>query len=248
MEQAKTMVSITNLHKSFGHTAVLGGIDLTIKAGEIFCLLGANGAGKTTLVNILSTLLKADSGSVQVGGFALPREAKNVRAIISLTGQYAAVDGFLTGRENLEMIAALRHEKHPKAVAGEMLAQFDLTDAADRQASAYSGGMRRRLDIAMSLIGKPKLLFLDEPTTGLDPQSRIAMWSLVRTLKEAGTTIFLTTQYIEEAEALADHIAILANGAIVREGSVATLLSGCPGAESLEEVFLKIVAGGKENA
>lgn len=207
--------------------------------------MGSNGAGKTTLVNILTTLLAPDNGSVWINGYDLQKEASSIRRIISLTGQYAAVDGFLTGRENLELIANLRHTENPKAIADKLLKQFNLTDAAERCTSTYSGGMRRRLDIAMSLIGNPLLIFLDEPTTGLDPQSRIAMWKIVKELKNQGITIFLTTQYIEEAEQIADHIAVLDKGKIVAQGTVKELLKQYPQAETLEQVFLSIV--GKES-
>ena len=239
--QKENIITINNVRKAYKDVSVLDGINLQIKKGEIFCLLGSNGAGKTTLVNILSTLLKADDGTAYIGGYELQKDAKNVRHIISLTGQYAAVDGFLTGRENLELIANLRHEENPKAVAEQMLHQFGLTDAADRQTSTYSGGMRRRLDIAMSLVGEPLLVFLDEPTTGLDPQSRIAMWETIRTLTTQGVTVLLTTQYIEEAEQLADHIAILDKGIITAEGTTEELLDQYPDAKTLEQVFLLIV-------
>lgn len=239
--QTENMITISNIHKSYRNVHVLSGINLDIKKGEIFCLLGSNGAGKTTLVHILSTLLKADDGTAYINSYELQKDAKQVRHVISLTGQYAAVDGFLTGRENLEMIANLRHLKNPKAVAKELLEQFALTDAADRQSSTYSGGMLRRLDIAISLIGDPLLIFLDEPTTGLDPQSRIAMWETIRNLKDQGVTVFLTTQYIEEAEQLADHIAILDKGTITAEGTVKELLALYPDSGTLEQVFLTII-------
>ena len=234
-------LTIHNLSKSFQNHRVLAGINLEVKKGEIFCLLGSNGAGKTTLVSILTTLLSADGGTVFINGYNLQQEPKKIREIISLTGQYAAVDGFLTGRENLELIANLRHMKEPKAVAEAMLAQFNLTKAADKHTITYSGGMRRRLDIAMSLIGELQLIFLDEPTTGLDPQSRIAMWDTVKELRNQGTTIFLTTQYIEEAEQLADNIAILNKGIITVKGSVQELLAKYPDTTTLEQVFLKVI-------
>ncbi|NLB80145.1 MAG: ATP-binding cassette domain-containing protein [Clostridiaceae bacterium] len=229
------------MRKSYREVTILSGINLNIKKGEIFCLLGSNGAGKTTLINILSTLIKADAGTALVNGYELNKDTKKIRHVISLTGQYAAVDGFLTGRENLELIANLRHMENPNEVVEKMLRQFNLTDAADRQTSTYSGGMRRRLDIAMSLIGEPLLIFLDEPTTGLDPQSRIAMWETIRTLTSQGVTVFLTTQYIEEAEQLADHIAILDKGIIATEGTTQGLFKQYPDAKSLEQVFLSIV-------
>lgn len=239
--QKENIVTVHNVRKSFKNVSVLAGVNLTLKRGEIFCLLGSNGAGKTTLVNILATLLKADYGTAYINNYELQKDAKKVRHSISLTGQYAAVDGFLTGRENLELIASLRHMESPRTIAEEMLDKFNLTDAADRQTSTYSGGMRRRLDIAMSLIGKPLLIFLDEPTTGLDPQSRIAMWETIRTLTNQGMTVFLTTQYIEEAEQLADHIAILDKGIIAAEGTASELLARYPDAKTLEQVFLLIV-------
>lgn len=240
LEQKENIISISNVRKSYQEVSVLDGVHLNIRKGEIFCLLGSNGAGKTTLVNILATLLTADDGMVHIHGHELQKDAEKVRSIISLTGQYAAVDDFLTGRENLELIANLRHVEDAKAVADEMLVQFSLTDAADRQTVTYSGGMRRRLDIAMSLIGDPLVLFLDEPTTGLDPQSRIAMWKMIKALTDKGVTVFLTTQYIEEAEQLADHIAILDKGTIIAEGTVEELLFRYPDAKTLEEVFLSI--------
>ncbi len=241
MAQKESIITINNMRKSYREVTILSGINLNIKKGEIFCLLGSNGAGKTTLINILSTLIKADAGTALVNGYELNKDTKKIRHVISLTGQYAAVDGFLTGRENLELIANLRHMENPNEVVEKMLRQFNLTDAADRQTSTYSGGMRRRLDIAMSLIGEPLLIFLDEPTTGLDPQSRIAMWETIRTLTSQGVTVFLTTQYIEEAEQLADHIAILDKGIIATEGTTQGLFKQYPDAKSLEQVFLSIV-------
>jgi len=241
LAQKESIITINNMRKSYREVTILSGINLNIKKGEIFCLLGSNGAGKTTLINILSTLIKADAGTALVNGYELNKDTKKIRHVISLTGQYAAVDGFLTGRENLELIANLRHMENPNEVVEKMLRQFNLTDAADRQTSTYSGGMRRRLDIAMSLIGEPLLIFLDEPTTGLDPQSRIAMWETIRTLTSQGVTVFLTTQYIEEAEQLADHIAILDKGIIATEGTTQGLFKQYPDAKSLEQVFLSIV-------
>ena len=224
----ENIITVTSLKKSFKNNQVLSDVSFTIRKGSIFALLGSNGAGKTTAVKILSTLSKADGGSATICGYDVKHQAEKVRECISLTGQYAAVDESLTGRENLEMIGKLRHLPNVKNRASELLEVFRLEDAAKRLASTYSGGMRRRLDIAMSLVGNPKVLFLDEPTTGLDPQNRIAMWGMVRELADNGTTILLTTQYLEEAENLADHIAILHNGKITAEGSAKELKAVLP--------------------
>lgn len=213
------MIQVSSLKKSFKDLNVLNGINLSISKGSIFALLGSNGSGKTTTVNILSTLMKPDNGKATICGFDVVEDGDKVREHISLTGQYAAVDELLTGRENLRMVGALYHLSNKNQKADEMLESFNLTDAGDRRVSTYSGGMRRRLDLAMSLIGNPSIIFLDEPTTGLDPQSRISMWKIVRSLADSGTTVFLTTQYLEEAEQLADHIAILHNGVIAAEGT-----------------------------
>src|SRR4029079_8639170 len=207
-------IQVQGIEKSFKDVHVLRGIDFNVKAGSIFALLGSNGAGKTTLVRILSTLLKADAGSATVHGFDVAEEPADVRDSISLTGQFAAVDEILSGRENLVLVARLRHLQDPGTVAGDLLDRFSLTDAADGRVSTYSGGMRRRLDIAMSLIGSPQVIFLDEPTTGLDPQSRAEVWNTVKDLAGKGTTVLLTTQYLDEAEQLADRIAILHEGRI----------------------------------
>ncbi|MHB9142075.1 MAG: ABC transporter ATP-binding protein, partial [Paludibacter sp.] len=217
--------------------------------GSIFALLGSNGAGKTTIVKILTTLLKQDSGTTIVNGFDLVSEPDHVRQSISLTGQFAAVDEILTGRENIIMIARLRHLNNPRQVADDLLKRFSLTEAADRGVSTYSGGMRRRLDIAMSLVGKPQLIFLDEPTTGLDPEGRIEVWKIVKELADGGTTVFLTTQYLEEAEQLADRIAILHEGKIIVSGTLEELKKLFPPAKveyiekqpTLEEIFLAII-------
>ncbi|SET35060.1 ABC transporter ATP-binding protein [Paenibacillus sp. NFR01] len=250
MEKA---IEVRNLRKSFKTTEVLKGVDLEVNRGEIFALLGSNGAGKTTMVRILTTLLKLDAGTATVNGFDVVSKPENVRHAISLTGQFAAVDEILTGRENLIMIAKLRHLDHPRQVADDLLKRFGLTDAADRKPSTYSGGMRRRLDIALSLVGKPQIIFLDEPTTGLDPEARIEVWKIVKELAEAGTTVFLTTQYLEEAEQLADRIAILHEGRIIASGTLAELKKLFPTARveyvekqpTLEEIFLAII-GKKE--
>jgi ABC-2 type transport system ATP-binding protein len=220
-----------------------------VRTGSIFALLGSNGAGKTTLVRILSTLLKADAGTATVNGYDVTAEPGDVRQSISLTGQFAAVDEVLTGRENLVLIARLRHLKNPGAIADGLLARFSLTEARNRKASTYSGGMRRRLDIAMSLIGNPPIIFLDEPTTGLDPQARIEVWQTVKQLAGQGTTVMLTTQYLDEAEQLADRIAILHKGTIIQNGTLTELKQLLPPAKveyiekqpSLEDVFLALV-------
>jgi ABC-2 type transport system ATP-binding protein len=241
-------ISIKNLTKSFGDNAVLKGVDLEVQPGTIFALLGSNGAGKTTTVNIASTLMKSDGGSVSVAGHDVVEQADEVRKSISLTGQFAAVDEVLTGRENLELIAKLRRVGDPKTVAADLLSRFGLTDAGDRRAGTYSGGMKRRLDIAMSLVGSPAVIFLDEPTTGLDPEGRLEVWRTVKELAHKGTTILLTTQYLDEAEQLADRIAILHGGVIIAEGTLAQLKALFPPATveyvekqpTLEEIFLAI--------
>lgn len=216
-------VQVKGLRKAYKKTQVLNGVTFNVEQGAIFALLGANGAGKTTTINILTTLQPADAGTAMVDGLSVQAHAANVRRRISLTGQFAAVDDVLTGRENLELIAELRHMPNPATTANALLTQFDLMEAADRRTLTYSGGMRRRLDIAMSLIGDPSVIFLDEPTTGLDPQSRNMMWDTIRSLAAAGKTIFLTTQYLEEADQLADHIAVLHHGRIVAEGTAREL-------------------------
>ena len=200
-------IRVQGIEKSFKDLHVLRGVDFDVSTGSIFALLGSNGAGKTTLVRILSTLLKADAGTATVHSYDVAGKPGDVRQSISLTGQFAAVDEVLTGRENLVLVAKLRHLKNPGAIADDLLARFALTDAGNRKASTYSGGMRRRLDIAMSLIGNPPIIFLDEPTTGLDPQARIEVWQTVKQLAKGGTTVLLTTQYLDEAEQLADRIA-----------------------------------------
>jgi len=244
-----TAVQVTGIEKSFKQTHVLRGVDFGIATGSIFALLGSNGAGKTTLIRILSTLLKADKGTAAVLGFDVAASPGDVRESISLTGQFAAVDEVLTGRENLILVAKLRHLKNPGAVADELLARFSLTDAGKRKAATYSGGMRRRLDIAMSLIGNPPIIFLDEPTTGLDPEGRNEVWQTVKQLAGQGTTVLLTTQYLDEAEQLADRIAILHKGTIIQNGTLAELKKLLPPAKteyvekqpSLEDVFLALV-------
>jgi len=250
MEQ---MIQIQGLQKSYQNLNVLKGVDLTVEKGTIFALLGSNGAGKTTLIRILATLLPSDSGSASVAGADVSINPDRVRRTISLTGQFTAVDDVLTGRENLILIAKLRHLQQPQCIADELLERFSLTEAGNRITGTYSGGMRRRLDIAMSLIGDPEVIFLDEPTTGLDPEGRIEVWNTIKALANSGTTVFLTTQYLEEAEQLADHIAILHEGKIIANGTLDALKRLFPPAKeeyvlkqpTLEEVFLSIV-GGKE--
>jgi len=255
---ADQAIRVRGLEKSYKQKKedlrVLRGVDFDVARGSIFALLGSNGAGKTTVVNILSTLLKADAGTATVAGFDIATQGAQVRESISLTGQFAAVDEILTGRENLVLVARLRHLKHGAQIADDLLDRFQLTDAAKRRVSTYSGGMRRRLDIAMSLIGNPPVIFLDEPTTGLDPQSRAEVWNSVRKLAGQGSTVLLTTQYLDEAEHLADRIAILHQGRIIANGTLAELTRLFPPAKveyvekqpTLEEVFLAIV-GDKAN-
>ena len=243
-------VQVLALEKSFGELQVLRGVDFDVRRGSIFALLGSNGAGKTTVIRILATLLRADGGTAGVNGFDVATQAGEVRESISLTGQFAAVDEILTGRENLLLVARLRHLTGVGAIADHLLARFDLTEAAHRKVSTYSGGMRRRLDIAMSLIGDPPVVFLDEPTTGLDPEARLEVWQAVRDLAAGGTTVLLTTQHLEEAEQLADRIAILHGGRIIENGTLAELKVLLPPATveyvekqpTLEDVFLSLVA------
>ncbi|WP_115790387.1 ABC transporter ATP-binding protein [Arthrobacter silvisoli] len=242
-------IRVRGLEKSYKELHVLRGVDFEVERGSIFALLGSNGAGKTTVVRILSTLLKADAGTATVLGFDVAANPAGVRESISLTGQFAAVDEVLTGRENLILLARLRHLADPGAVADGLLARFSLTEAGGRKTAGYSGGMRRRLDIAMSLIGNPPVIFLDEPTTGLDPQARIEVWQTVKELARNGTTVLLTTQYLDEAEHLADRIAILHKGTIIQNGTLEELKRLLPPAEieyvekqpSLEDVFLALV-------
>ncbi|WP_438445235.1 ABC transporter ATP-binding protein [Gorillibacterium sp. sgz5001074] len=248
-------IRVKDLKKNYKDAEVLKGVHFEVEKGSIFALLGSNGAGKTTTVKILTTLLRPDSGSAVVNGFDVAAKPDAVRQSISLTGQFAAVDEILTGRENLILIAKLRHLSNPRQAADDLLKRFSLTDAADRRVSTYSGGMRRRLDIAMSLVGKPQLIFLDEPTTGLDPEGRIEVWKTVKELVKGGTTVFLTTQYLEEAEQLADRIAILHEGRIIAGGTLEDLKKRFPPAKveyvekqpTLEDIFLAIVGKKEDN-
>ncbi len=242
-------IRVEGLEKSYKQLHVLHGVDFVVVRGSIFALLGSNGAGKTTVVKILSTLLKSDAGNATVNGFDVVAQAPDVRQSISLTGQFAAVDEILSGRENLVLVARLRHLKDPGSIADDLLDRFGLSDAAARKVSTYSGGMRRRLDIAMSLIGNPPVIFLDEPTTGLDPEARLEVWRAVKELVGRGTTVLLTTQYLDEAEQLADRIAILHEGRVRVNGTLAELKQLIPPARveyvekqpTLEEVFLALV-------
>lgn len=252
MSTNTSAIRVRGLEKAYGKLTVLRGVDFDVARGAIFALLGSNGAGKTTVVRILSTLLKADAGSVTINSFDVATQPAQVRESISLTGQFAAVDEILTGRENLVLVAKLRHLKNPGAIVDTLLSRFALTEAGGRKVAEYSGGMRRRLDIAMSLIGDPPVIFLDEPTTGLDPERRIEVWRAIKELAAGGTTVLLTTQYLDEAEELADRIAILHQGRILVHGTLDELKKLLPPAEieyvekqpSLEDVFLSLVGDG----
>jgi ABC-2 type transport system ATP-binding protein len=252
-------IHVQGLEKSYKKLRALRGVDFDVARGSIFALLGSNGAGKTTVVKILSTLLKPDAGTATVDGFDVAAQPGSVRESISLTGQFAAVDEILTGRENLVLMARLRHLKDAKGagrIAADLLARFQLTDAAGRRVSTYSGGMRRRLDIAMSLIGNTPVIFLDEPTTGLDPQSRVEVWNSVRQLAGQGSTVLLTTQNLDEAEQLADRIAILHQGRIIANGTLAELKQLFPPAKveyvekqpTLEDIFLAITGNDRTDS
>jgi len=238
LKASKPVIEIKDLHKSYGKNQVLKGVDFSVKRGTMVALLGPNGAGKTTIVRILSTLLHPDSGDVKIEGHDVLTEADKVRKVIGLTGQSAAVDELLTGRENLEMMGRLYRltKRSSKERAQELLEQFDLVKAAERPAKTYSGGMRRRLDLAVSLIATPPVIYLDEPTTGLDPRSRLAMWSIIRKLVGEGTTILLTTQYLEEADQLADRIVVIDGGKVIAEGT-AEQLKARVGKDRLEFIF-----------
>ena len=248
----ESAIQVRGLEKSYKELRVLRGVDLEVARGAIVALLGSNGAGKTTMVKILSTLLAADRGTARVNGFDVAAQPARVRESISLTGQFAAVDEILSGRENLVLVARLRHLKNPGVIADDLLRRFALTGAGGRRAATYSGGMRRRLDIAMSLIGNPPVIFLDEPTAGLDPQARLEVHQAVRELARGGTTVLLTTQYLDEAEQLADQTAILHQGRIIVDGTLAELRQLLPPAQveyvekqpSLEDVFFAVT--GKE--
>ncbi|GHO81984.1 glycosyl transferase family 8 [Ktedonobacter sp. SOSP1-85] len=253
-------IEVKSLRKIFAgakgaKTEVLKGVDFNVRKGEIFALLGSNGAGKTTTINILSTLLKSDEGTATVNGFDLVSQSEKVRRSISLTGQFAAVDEILTGRENILLIAKLRNIPKPAQFADGLLKRFGLTNAANKPARTYSGGMKRRLDIAMSLVGEPAVIFLDEPTTGLDPEGRLEVWKTVKELADGGTTILLTTQYLEEAEQLADRIAILHDGKIIAHGTLEELKKLFPSVKveyiekqpTLEEIFLAIIGKKEDN-
>jgi ABC-2 type transport system ATP-binding protein len=254
METNNAALQVRGLRKSYDQLHVLRGVDFDVGRGSIFALLGSNGAGKTTIVRILTTLLKPDSGTASVDGFDVVSQPARVRESVSLTGQFAAVDEILTGRENLILIAKLRHVKSAGTVADDLLGRFGLVDAAERRVSTYSGGMRRRLDIAMSLIGDPRIIFLDEPTTGLDPEGRIEVWQVIQNLADSGTTVLLTTQYLDEAEKLADRIAILHEGTIIVSGTLEDLRKLLPPAKveyverqpTLEEIFLAIIRSDKK--
>ncbi|GAA0504381.1 glycosyl transferase family 8 [Paractinoplanes deccanensis] len=254
MEGQTPAIRVHGLRKSYKDVEVLKGVDFEVARGSIFALLGSNGAGKTTTVRTLATLLKPDDGTAVVNGYDVVTEARQVRESISLTGQFAAVDEILTGRENIIMIAKLRRVADPGKLADDLLDRFGLTDAGGRRVATYSGGMRRRLDIAMGLIGDPPVIFLDEPTTGLDPEARIEVWKVIENLAGGGTTVLLTTQYLDEAEKLADRIAILHQGTIIVSGTLDDLRKLLPPAKveyverqpTLEEIFLAIVGQKQE--
>lgn len=243
------IIQVEGVKKSYKDVEVLKGVDFQVEKGSIFALLGSNGSGKTTMIKIMATLLKADAGSVVVNSFDVKKNPTEIRNSISLTGQFAAIDEILTGRENLQMIAKLRHLKNTSQVVEELINRFGMSDAADRRVGTYSGGMKRRIDIAMSLVGNPKIIFLDEPTTGLDPEVRLEVWKIVKELSAAGATVFLTTQYLEEAEQLADKIAILHGGKIIALDSLEGLKNLFPPTKveyvekqpTLEEIFLTII-------
>jgi ABC-2 type transport system ATP-binding protein len=249
MNSNQPAIRVQGVEKSFKDLHVLRGVDFEVAPGSIFALLGSNGAGKTTMVRILSTLLKPDAGTAAVNGFEVVAEPLQVRESISLTGQFAAVDDILSGKENLVLVAKLRHLPAPGQIADTLLARLGLAEAGARKVATYSGGMRRRLDIAMSLIGQPTVLFLDEPTTGLDPEARLEVWQVIKELATQGTTVLLTTQYLDEAEQLADRIAILHQGRIIANGTLAELKRLLPPATveyvekqpTLEEIFLALV-------
>ena len=241
MTPPATAIEVAGITKSYGDQQVLRGIDLTVPTGTVYALLGPNGAGKTTMVRILSTLITADRGDARVGGYDVRTEPDRVRRSIGVTGQFSAIDELLTGRENLRLMADLAHLPKREAAdrVDELLARFGLADAADRRASTYSGGMKRRLDLAMTLVSRPQLIFLDEPSTGLDPRSRRDLWEIVRELLADGVTVFLTTQYLEEADQLAHTVGLLDDGRLVAEGTPAELKAQA-GGETLDDVFLAL--------
>ena len=250
----ENIIKIKGLKKAYKDIEVLKGVDLEVEQGIVFALLGSNGSGKTTIIKIMATLLQADTGSVMINGFDLEKNPGGIRGSISLTGQFAAIDEVLTGRENIQMIAKLRHIRNSKQVADEFINRFGMSEAADRKVGTYSGGMKRRIDIAMSLVGNPKIIFLDEPTTGLDPKARLEVWKIIKELIQSGTTVFLTTQYLEEAEQLADKIAILHGGKIIALDTLEGLKKLFPPAiveyvekqPTLEEIFLTIIGKREE--
>lgn len=248
------IIQIKGVKKSYKDVEVLKGVEFEVEEGDIFALLGSNGSGKTTMIRIMATLLKADEGSVVINGFDIEKNPGKIKNSISLTGQFAAIDEILTGRENLQMIAKLRHIKNSNKIVEELINRFGMSESADRRVSTYSGGMKRRIDIAMSLVGDPKIIFLDEPTTGLDPEARLEVWKIVKELADSGTTVFLTTQYLDEAEQLADKIAILHGGKIIAIDTLDGLKKLFPPAKieyvekqpTLEEIFLTIIGRGGE--
>jgi ABC-2 type transport system ATP-binding protein len=244
-----TAITVAGLRKSYGEHMVLDGIDMTVQPGTVFALLGPNGAGKTTTVQILSTLIHADGGQATLAGYDLNREPARVREVIGVTGQYSAVDELLTGRENMMLMADLYHlgRAGAKARTGELLEQFDLAEAADKLATTYSGGMQRKLDLAMTLVSDPQIIFLDEPTTGLDPRSRRTVWRIVKDLTRSGVTIFLTTQYLEEADQLADQIVLLDHGTLIAQGTPDELKHMIPGGH-IRLSFTDAAALGKARA
>jgi len=241
MNEHSTAIEVSGIVKSYGEHPVLRGIDLTVPAGTVYALLGPNGAGKTTMIRILSTLISADDGEARISGFDVRTDPNGVRRSIGVTGQFSAIDDLLTGRENLRLMADLAHLGAPEARArvDELLARFDLADAADRRAATYSGGMKRRLDLAMTLVSRPRVIFLDEPTAGLDPRSRRDLWQIVGELLADGVTIFLTTQYLEEADQLADTVGLLDGGRLVATGTPAELKAQADG-QTLDDVFLAL--------
>ncbi|MDR1264130.1 MAG: ATP-binding cassette domain-containing protein [Propionibacteriaceae bacterium] len=239
------MIVVEGLSQAFGTHEVLKGLDLTVASGSVFALLGTNGAGKTTTVSILTTLIKPDAGSARIAGLDVVKQAARVRQVITVTGQNVAIDPVLTGLENLALMARLRHVARPRRVAAELVEQFGLAEAAAKPAATYSGGMKRRLDIAMSLIGQPRVVFLDEPTTGLDPAGRRSVWAFIDELKTAGRTIVLTTQYMDEAARLADQIGLLHNGVISVSGDQRAILAAAGGAADLESAFLTLTGQGE---